>query len=403
MRILHPASAFIVITSQVGNVLSFSSPYVSTQHMSFPLLPRLSEKVEEVVGVGPAPLSLQMSVRSEDQQELRFKPRNPNYGKYSKDKKDDRNNELKRTKFALYQVKGNLQESEMRATAAERRVAVLTRDLNELQKDIKEAPEVVNVETKHDFAEREAKHDDLVKQFEKQVHELTEKVKSLTESMSLFKTKSNEKAKEMEAKHEREREEWETKKASIEKDLEEAKSALFSAVEEVSELTKMQNDLTAEIKRIVDDSHKRQEAMKMEHSTELTKIKTAALEERTQLGLAIKGLEEEKLAAEKHSEKLRMDIDDIKRQARDELIALKTKSDRQIDDVTKDLVFHKIELGDRNDQIENFEAERKSIRVLLRLQARLVKLRVKKRYRKVFPKKNAKKVLPLSVSPPAEE
>lgn len=50
----------------------------------------------------------------------------------------DDNTELNRTKFLLNQARGNIQESEMRATAAERRVAMLQKEIRELNDGMKD-------------------------------------------------------------------------------------------------------------------------------------------------------------------------------------------------------------------------------------------------------------------------
>ena len=78
-----------------------------------------------------------------------------------------------------------------------------------------------------------------------------------------------------------------------------------------------------------------------------------------------------------------INISRIQMQASTDLATAKQNFEGRLNVLEKDLLFHKVELQDRNNQIEDLHKERTRVRTLTRIQFGLIKSRVKKRLEKV--------------------
>ena len=137
--------------------------------------------------------------------------------------------------------------------------------------------------------------------------------------------------------------------------FDQTRSELTIALKQVSELNIQNEKLTLETNRLVNEIKN----MKELHLEEIMQFKDQATQVENNLREIIVDLENNLLAAKEE-----------------------VKKERDI--LEKEIIFHQLEIEDRNNQIESLHQERSKIRTLLKLQLSIVKSRVAKRYRKFF-------------------
>mmetsp|Transcript_16513 Transcript_16513/g.20185 ORF Transcript_16513/g.20185 Transcript_16513/m.20185 type:complete len:377 (-) Transcript_16513:181-1311(-) len=270
-----------------------------------------------------------------------------------KSKYDDKT-ELNRTKFLMNQLKGNLQESEMRASAAERRVATLQKDLNaKMEENGTDSDTNENSQGMSDGENGDAARKDTRNR--ERMEKLSKQVTQLNQSMTKIKTKMENKVEKLKELHGKERTKWTKENEEYKTEIDQTRSELTIALKQVSELNIQNEKLTLEINRLVNEIKN----MKELHLEEIMQFKDQATQVENNLREIIVDLENNLLAAKEE-----------------------VKKERDI--LEKETIFHQLEIEDRNNQIESLHQERSKIRTLLKLQLSIVKSRVAKRYRKFF-------------------
>ena len=213
---------------------------------------------------------------------------------------------------------------------------------------------------------------------------LKKQVFDLKKSIKSFAIKMENEIEKLQSTHTNERAKWQKQQQQLHNDLDEANLELTKALEEVSELNHIIEDLTKEVSTIITRSEKEMEDLKLNYATEIIQIKNTASEVQGNLEMVNSHLEQKLNEEKKKGEKLREEISRVQRQASEELIVAKQKANMELLAVKQDLTFHQAELNDRNNQIDELYEERSRVRSLTRLQFGLLKSRVVNKYRKIF-------------------
>lgn len=288
------------------------------------------------------------------------------------DEKTSSRTEVSRLKFMINQMKGTMQESEMRASAAENRVAML-------QKQIKDLVDKIETEDNKEKSGEEAAK--LKEEYKEITSKLRKKVKKLTKAMDVFKSESEGEMQEIKSSHESEKIKWQTEYDELQSDLEIAGIELASAREEATNLgkeikllEKNMNELEALLLGQIEEVTTRKD-------NEISDIKVEAEDVRLTLVKEIEELEQQLSESELCSENLLQDLEEAKMELTNELISFKEKTKKELDAVQQSLKARDMDVASRDDNIETLESERTSLRKLFRLQGSLVKKRIRKRFR----------------------
>lgn len=292
--------------------------------------------------------------------------------------------EVSRMKFMINQLKGNMQESEMRASAAENRVAMLQKQVRDLEK-AKVVPPPIG---KDDDAAKiiQATIDQMEKDHVKKVGLLNKTISGLTNTLNIFKKETTEQMETTKESYEKVILEWEEKYKDLQIEIKKAGSDLVDAREEASELRKqiqsleaemssslkeLKGQLVAEIKQVTFQKDSEISVMRVEAEN----IRNNLLEENERL--------EQKLMASKEGAKVLMkDLEKAKMEITSELITFKEKTEKELDAVQTSLQRKEDELQKMGNHIDELEAERRSVRKLLKAQGLLIGKRISKLFRR---------------------
>lgn len=287
--------------------------------------------------------------------------------------------ELNRAKFLLNQARGNLQESEMRATAAENRVAML-------QKEIKEFNQLMEGQS----GDEDNSGDDSLEgttasdESETKVKALDQKVLDLKDSIKQFKIKMETEIEKLQTNQEEERAKWQKQQKKLYDDLDKAQVELVRALEEVRTLSATVEELTTEIATIIKETEKEVADLKSKHDAKVESMKNEALEVEKNLWEVNSNLESNLTNEKQTVAKLQADISRVQKEAAEEILAVKRQKNIELDGVRKDLMNNKFELSDKKYQVKKLEEERSHVRALSKIQYRLVKSRIVKRAERIF-------------------
>lgn len=294
--------------------------------------------------------------------------------------KDDRDTEVKRIRFILNQLRGDFQESEMRATAAERRVATLQKSLNE--STISNVPSNETEEETRPLKDSKEEFQAVKEENMK----LKDSINQLLASMDFSKRNTKKKIEMMEKERERERRKSEETRIMLEQKLDNAKQNLENTREECNQL---RVDLDKTEKRL---KHELQELklatdIKMEETVNafdnrIEDLKSAFARENVIILDEKASLENELSALKKRSDKLEETLKDTKREMTAKLMTTKSSYETELDDASKELKKSMMTVETKNSTIFQLESERKSLRKLYRLQFSILKQRIAKRFRR---------------------
>jgi chromosome segregation ATPase len=299
----------------------------------------------------------------------------------SRDSSGDNKTEEKRLKFIINQLKGNVQEADMRAGAAERRVAILQKTLKEMKENAPIQPNGEQVEKTKDVSKQSG--DDNNKSV---IEQLSLKIKELTESINTIKSQAEKDLQSEKTSHENERIEWDLKYNQTITDLKAAESELSQANEEKLKLNKMMEDLKKEnevqLQELRAKSKLELETTKKELNEELKSANIKAQEERESLTKQIMDLRGTLVKTEVKVVDLEMELAKTIKDMNNEIISTKAAAKKELDATLVVLLRTKRDAEEKEVVIEKLEAERASIRKMMRLQAGLVKNRVGNLFRK---------------------
>ena len=281
--------------------------------------------------------------------------------------KGDRNNEVKRIKFMMNQLRGSLQESEMRATAAERRVAALQKSLNEMEEQ-----DNPNLERKSDSKSLEEAKLEFQAVKEENM-KLRDKINQLVASMDFSKTNAKKKIALMEKERDR-------IKRDLEGEINEAKKSLEDAREEIKrlkvDLDNTKERLTLELEEFKLTAENEMKETVTKFNIDIEDLKSEFMDEKNVLLDEKASIETTLGASEKKVEKLLGDLETTKRDMTDQLVCAKLKHEKELAKVTQDLKKSTIVVEAKQNKIIRLETERKSLRKLTRLQLSIVKQRI---------------------------
>mmetsp|Transcript_2518 Transcript_2518/g.3588 ORF Transcript_2518/g.3588 Transcript_2518/m.3588 type:complete len:439 (-) Transcript_2518:163-1479(-) len=308
-----------------------------------------------------------------------YKNGNNNKNNNSKDKykyqQRDPTTELNRTKFLLNQARGNLQESEMRATAAEHRVALLQNELKAVNGKIGAAGGTNGGTNGSSNAAGETS---------KEREQLKKEVQSLNESIKKLRLKMKTQINKIQTNFDNEKKQLLTKQYKLQNDLNIAQSELLASLEEVSTLKSTTKELTIEVTRIIHQSEQDQQQLKLSHASNIVSLQKEAKEIQNFLQMDKSNLEQSLQTQQQKNEELREEYNRMSRQAAADMTLVKKQHVEETSALQKEILFHRMEVDDRNRQIEELHNERSKVRTLAGIQFNLVKSRIKNRYKKIF-------------------
>jgi len=302
--------------------------------------------------------------------------------------KNDRT-EVSRLKFVINQLKGNMQESEMRATAAENRVAMLQQQMKEME-GIKtniiqeDKEESLKKEKSQSPMVEQVKVDKLKQQHEKETNSLKDQINNMKNSWDTFTNKSEKEMTDMKQQHADELKEWESKYNDLkleldmaQKELSESKEEAINLRKEIQELelemanrlTELKGQLVAEIKEV---AHKK--------DNEISVIKVEAENMRNNMLREYEILEEKLIESQKGSRALMKDLERAKMDLTTELISFKERTQKELNIVQQRLIEKEMDLIATKEKLNEMKEERQSLRKLLRSQGSLIRDRLAKRF-----------------------
>lgn len=284
--------------------------------------------------------------------------------------RDEPRTEVKRIRFILNQLRGDLQESEMRATAAERRVATLQKSLNETYTE----------------NERETLLDDDKQKFQAVKEEnmkLKDKVNQLMASMDFSKKNTKKKIAMMEKERENERRRLDNTRIILEKKLHREKQNLKDSIKEYDQLhvamDKTQRRLNHELQEMKLEADNEMGEVVSKFTRKIEDLKSSFTKEKITFLNEKEHLEMELSTVNKLSEKLEEDLKDTEREMTEQLMATKLSYARELKNVSNELKKSLMTLETQNKIVSQLEAERISIRKLSMLQLSILKQRIVKK------------------------
>ena len=174
---------------------------------------------------------------------------------------------------------------------------------------------------------------------------------------------------------------WQKQEEQLRNELDKAQSEQNKANNDIKEL----NNLMLSLKKDLEDLKHKSMNEKKQLELEKKQIETDALEVQNNLEVVNSQLQTKLKDEQITSENLRSDLTTLETEKAN-LLAKTVLVESELQIVEKDLIFHKIELDDRNSQIEVLEDERSSVRTLMKIQYALIKSRIVKRYKKLLRK-----------------
>lgn len=213
---------------------------------------------------------------------------------------------------------------------------------------------------------------------------LNGKVFDLRKSLQELNDKMQNEIKKLQSVHAKDRNEWENRERDLLNNLTKAKKEHKKAMQQVTNLKTEIESLNKDVTRINLQATIEMDKLRASHDKAITNMQTDALEVQNNLEIVNSNLETKLHEEKQSSDKLRLDLSKIQKDAAEEIQSIKQKSTIEMMTVKNELNFHKKELEDRNSQIEELYKERSRIRSLAKIQLRLVKSRIKKRFKKIF-------------------
>ena len=175
-----------------------------------------------------------------------------------------------------------------------------------------------------------------------------------------------------------------TKQYNLQNDLNIAQSELIHALEEVKEIKCTMEDLSKEVVAVVQQSKADEQQLKLSHAEQMATFQKEAKDIQSFLEMDKQQLEQSLQTEQGKMEELRDEYNRFQTKSAADMTLVKQSHTHEVSTLQKEILFHRIELDDRNGQIEELEREREHVRVLAGIQWGIVKTRVKNRYRKIF-------------------
>jgi hypothetical protein len=349
----------------------------------------------------------------------------PKYKTYNDSTNERKHDDVpvKRALFQLHQVKGELQESEMRATAAERRVALLKHEIQKLNQEKDEEEKGGEEEQQQQQQESQSQQDIIVddnsssssisssnsskmdddgdgntnddntsnesssSESEKAFatdHMIQNKIQSLKNSVKGLNEKMNLKIDTILATHEREQVTWQIKEEKLNVALEKARSDHTDALREIDTFIKTEEELKRELSKQQYEHTTRMDDLKWSHAAEMKQLELETSTICNNLKVEKIQLEEHLTDAKEKVKELNTEIIRVEKVALDNVQSIRQEKEQELGKKNQEVAFVKSELGDRNEQIEKLQDERASIRKLTKIQLSILKSRVVKRYRGIM-------------------
>jgi chromosome segregation ATPase len=294
--------------------------------------------------------------------------------------KDDRGTEVKRIRFILNQLRGDFQESEMRATAAERRVATLQKSLHEITRS-----SVTLNETEEETRPLKDSKEEFQAVKEENM-KLKDSINQLLASMDFSKRNTKKKIEIMEKERESERRKSEETRIMLEEKLDNAKQTLENTREECNQLRvdldKTKTRLKHELQELKLAADIQIEETVKKFDSRIEDLKSAFASEKVIFSDERASLENELSALKKRSHKLEEDLKGTKREMTAKLMTTKSSYETQLEDASKELKKSMMTVETKNNTICQLESERKSLRKLYRLQFSILKQRIANRFKR---------------------
>lgn len=203
-------------------------------------------------------------------------------------------------------------------------------------------------------------------------------------SWDAFRDKSEKQMKDVEQQHADELKEWESKYNDLQIELGMAKKELVESREKVANLRKeiqalelemanrlneLKGQLVAEIKEVA-----------TKKDNEISVIKVEAENMRNTLLKEYEILEEKLIESQKGSRALMKDLERAKMELTSELISFKERTQKELNVMQQRLKEKEIDLIATKKELDEMQAERQSLRKLLKVQGSLIRDRLAKRF-----------------------
>lgn len=376
--VLNPSTTGSKI--QIGHAIPTTSTASITNYMLDNSLTR---------NIPQSPLSLHATTEREARNETRNAN---NYDSTQQKSKKKDFTEVSRLRFMLNQLKGNMQESEMRAGAAERRVAMLQKQIQDNLQAQGEGQAPTNnggdgdanraTTTATMSAEEKAQQEEMKKEnemFLNQVKSLKGTIKQINKAMENFKKETEQKMADMNTANEKERIEWKKQTDALQGEL-------TTANDELKTARKESDHLGAEIKALEMHMEIKEQELIEESERKLEEAKSQAQKVQYSLEVEKELLKEKLVASKDRTDELLKDLEMTKIDMTQELITVKTDAEKQLEKAKKDLDIKAQDISVKKETIKMLVGERQSIRKLFRVQRYLIKARVKSRIGRIMGK-----------------
>jgi len=365
--------------------LGHAVPTTSTASITNYMLASSSRTI--TIPPSPSTLSLYATTESEARNETRNANNYDSDSTQQKSKKKDFT-EVSRLRFMLNQLKGNMQESEMRAGAAERRVAMLQKQIRDnLQTkaptnnggdaDTASASSTATMSAEEKAQQDEAKKENEI--FLNQVKSLKGTIKQINKAMENFKKETEQKIADMNTTSEKDRAEWKEQTDTLQAEL-------TTANDELKTARKESDHLVAEIKALEMHMDIKEQELVEESEKKLEEAKSQAQKVQYSLEVEKELLKEKLVASKERTDELLKDLEMTKIDMTQELITVKTESERDLEKAKKDLDIKAQDISVKKETIKMLVGERQSVRKLFRVQRYLIKARVKSRIGRIMGK-----------------
>jgi len=215
---------------------------------------------------------------------------------------------------------------------------------------------------------------------------LNKTISGLTNTLNIFKKEAGEEMETTKESYETVIQEWEARYKDLQIELKKAGSDLLEAREEATglriqiqsleaematSLKELKGQLVAEIKEVTSQKNNEISVIKVEAEN----IRNNLLEENEKLGQKL-------VASQQGTKALMKDLERAKMEITTELITFKEKTQKELDSVQTSLQRKEDELQKMGNHIDELEAERRSVRKLLKAQRLLIGTRISKLLRR---------------------
>ena len=211
-------------------------------------------------------------------------------------------------------------------------------------------------------------------------------ISGLTNTLNIFKKEATEKMETTKESYEKVILEWEAKYKDLQIEIEKAGSDLVDAREEASELRKQIQSLEAEmstsLKELKGQLVAEIKQVTFQKDSEISVMRVEAENMRNNLLEENERLEEKLMASKQGAKVLMKDLEKAKMEITTELITFKDKTEKELDAVQTSLQHKEDELQKMGNHIDELEAERRSVRKLLKAQRLLIGKRISKLFRR---------------------